>query len=141
YIWRWRLSDDGEFTVKVLARLIEEKIVRGESGGQETFWNNLVPKKVNIFVWRALKGILPVYVELDRRDIDLDSVLCPCCNDIVETCTHGLVTCDLSMSVLVKVFNWWNVGRVNSFTIVELFSHSGGVNVPTFLFCVWKAVI
>ncbi|GKE07191.1 RNA-directed DNA polymerase, eukaryota, reverse transcriptase zinc-binding domain protein [Tanacetum coccineum] len=127
YRWRWRLGDDGEFTVKVLARLIEE--------------NNLVPKKVNIFVWRALKGRLPVYVELDRRDIDLDSVLCPRCNDIVETCTHGLVTCDLAMSVLVKVFNWWNVKRVNSFTIVELFSHSGGVKVPTFLFCVWKAVV
>ncbi|GJZ56675.1 hypothetical protein Tco_0612169, partial [Tanacetum coccineum] len=34
YRWRWRLGDDGEFAVKVLARLIEEKIVRGESGGQ-----------------------------------------------------------------------------------------------------------
>ncbi|GJZ12655.1 reverse transcriptase domain, reverse transcriptase zinc-binding domain protein, partial [Tanacetum coccineum] len=139
--WRWRLVEDGEFTVKYLARFIKEKIVRGESGGHETLWNNLVPKKVNIFVLRALKGRLPVRVELDRRDIDLDPVLCPCCNDIVETWTHSLVTCDLAMSVWDKVFNWWKVGMVNSFTIIELFSHSGGVNVPTFLSRVWKAVI
>ncbi|GKB45165.1 RNA-directed DNA polymerase, eukaryota, reverse transcriptase zinc-binding domain protein [Tanacetum coccineum] len=110
--WRWRLVEDGEFTVKYLARFIKEKIVRGESGGHETLWNNLVPKKVNIFVLRALKGRLLVRVELDRRDIDLDPVLCPCCNDIVETWTHSLVTCDLAMSVWDKVFNWWKVGML-----------------------------
>ncbi|GJS10798.1 nucleotide-binding alpha-beta plait domain-containing protein [Tanacetum coccineum] len=76
--WRWTLDVDGEFTVKELDRLVEEKILHTDSGGQETIWNKLVPKKVNIFVWRALKGILPVRVELDRRGIDLDSVLCPC---------------------------------------------------------------
>ncbi|GJW29123.1 RNA-directed DNA polymerase, eukaryota [Tanacetum coccineum] len=102
--WRWMLGEDGEFTVKELIRLVEEKILHVESGGQETLWNNLVPKKVNIFVWRALKGRLSVRVELDRRGIDLDSVLCPSCNNIVETCAHCLVTCDLAMSVWEKVF-------------------------------------
>ncbi|GJX07199.1 ribonuclease H-like domain-containing protein [Tanacetum coccineum] len=43
-------------------------------------------------IW-AIKGRLPVRVELDRRGIDLDSVLCPCCNNVVETCAHwSLVT-------------------------------------------------
>ncbi|GJU09232.1 reverse transcriptase domain, reverse transcriptase zinc-binding domain protein [Tanacetum coccineum] len=97
--WRWSLGEDGEFTVKELARLVEEKILHMDSGGHETLWNKLVPKKVNIFVWRALKGRLPVRVELDRRGIDLDSVLCPSCNDIVETCAHCLVTCDLAMNI------------------------------------------
>ncbi|GKC30999.1 ribonuclease H-like domain-containing protein, partial [Tanacetum coccineum] len=69
----WILDDDGEFRVKELARLVEEKMLHTDSGGQETIWNKLVPKKVNIFVWRALKERLLVRVELDRRDIDLDS--------------------------------------------------------------------
>ncbi|GKC90504.1 hypothetical protein Tco_1151153 [Tanacetum coccineum] len=47
---RWILGEDGEFTVKELTRLVEEKILRVESGGQETLWNKLVPKKVNNFV-------------------------------------------------------------------------------------------
>ncbi|GKD33802.1 RNA-directed DNA polymerase, eukaryota, reverse transcriptase zinc-binding domain protein, partial [Tanacetum coccineum] len=88
--WMWTLGEDGEFTVKELARSVEEKILHMESGGQETLWNKLVPKKVNIFVWRALKGRLLVRVEHDRRGIDLDSVLCPCCNNFVETCAHCL---------------------------------------------------
>ncbi|GJZ44549.1 integrase, catalytic region, zinc finger, CCHC-type containing protein, partial [Tanacetum coccineum] len=75
------LGGDGEFVVKELARLIEEKVLRVENGVHETLWNNLVPKKVNVFMWRALRGRISVR----KRDIDLDSVLCPCCNNIMET--------------------------------------------------------
>ncbi|GJR66773.1 reverse transcriptase domain, reverse transcriptase zinc-binding domain protein [Tanacetum coccineum] len=74
--WRWSLGEDGEFKVKELSRMIEEKILLLDIGGQEMLWNKLVPKKVNIFVWRALKGRLPVRVELDKKGVDLDSVLC-----------------------------------------------------------------
>ncbi|GJV82953.1 RNA-directed DNA polymerase, eukaryota, reverse transcriptase zinc-binding domain protein [Tanacetum coccineum] len=102
--WKWTLFDDGVFKVKDLTCLIEDKIFHVESDGQETLWNKLVPKKVNIFVWRALKGRLPVREELDKRGIDLDSVLCPCCNNVVESCSHCLITCDLAMSVWDKVF-------------------------------------
>ncbi|GJT43170.1 reverse transcriptase domain, reverse transcriptase zinc-binding domain protein [Tanacetum coccineum] len=102
--WRWVLGEDREFTFKELARLVEEKIPHVESGSHETLWNKLVPKKVNIFVWRALKGRLPVRVKLDKRGIDLDSVICPCFNNIVETCAHYLVTCDLAISVWEKSF-------------------------------------
>nr|GEX50308.1 RNA-directed DNA polymerase, eukaryota, reverse transcriptase zinc-binding domain protein [Tanacetum cinerariifolium] len=81
------------------------------------------------------------HVELDRRGTDLDSVLCPCYNNIVETCAHCLVTCDLAMSVWVKVFNWWKVGTVNAFSIDEFFSSNGFVNVPIALCRFWQVVI
>ncbi|GJS50291.1 reverse transcriptase domain, reverse transcriptase zinc-binding domain protein [Tanacetum coccineum] len=137
----WSLGEDGEFTVKELARLVEEKILHMDSGGHETLWNKLVPKKANIFVWRALKGRLLVCVELDRRGIDLDSVLCPSCNDIVETCAHCLVTCDLVMNIWERVFSWWKVGCVNAFSIDEFFSSNGGINMTNYISRVWQAVI
>ncbi|GJX49792.1 RNA-directed DNA polymerase, eukaryota, reverse transcriptase zinc-binding domain protein [Tanacetum coccineum] len=137
----WKLSEDGDFKVKELSRLIEDKILQVENDAQETLWNKLVPKKVNVFVWRALKGRLPVRVELDRRGIDLDSVLCACCNDSVESCTHCLVTCDLAMSVWIKIFNWWKMGTISVFTIDELFSRNGDINIPASLASVWQAVI
>ncbi|GJR34791.1 RNA-directed DNA polymerase, eukaryota, reverse transcriptase zinc-binding domain protein [Tanacetum coccineum] len=56
---------------------------------------------------RALKGRLPVREELDKRGIDLDSILCPSCGDIVESCSHCLVMCNFAMSVWEKIFNWW----------------------------------
>ncbi|GKE21948.1 RNA-directed DNA polymerase, eukaryota, reverse transcriptase zinc-binding domain protein [Tanacetum coccineum] len=131
--WRWSLGGDGDFKVKDLSSLIEEKILHSDGGGHETLWNKLVPNKVNIFVWRALRGRLPVRVELDRRGVDLDSVLCPCCNNIVETCAHSLITCDLAMSVWDKIYMWWKVGIVNAFSIDELFSSNGNVNVQDML--------
>ena len=139
--WRWTLGEDGDFKVKELSRLVEEKIIQVESGGQATLWNKLVPKKVNIFVWRVLKGRLPVRVELDRRGIDLDSVLCPSCNNSVESCAHSLVTCDLAMSVWDKIFSWWKTGSVNAFSIAEIFSSYGNVHVPSNIVRVWQAVI
>ncbi|GJU96848.1 reverse transcriptase domain, reverse transcriptase zinc-binding domain protein [Tanacetum coccineum] len=139
--WRWSLDEDGKFTVKELSRLIEEKIILSDNRDQETPWNKLVPKKVNIFVWRALRRRLPVRVELDKRGIDLDSVLCPCCNNIVETGAHSLITCDLAMSVWDKIFDWWKVRSVNAFTIDEFFSSNRNLNVPNYFSRVWQVVI
>ncbi|GKA78597.1 reverse transcriptase domain, reverse transcriptase zinc-binding domain protein [Tanacetum coccineum] len=48
--WRWSLREDGEFKVKDLSRMVEDKILNVDSGAQETSWNKLVPKKVNVFV-------------------------------------------------------------------------------------------
>ncbi|GJS06817.1 RNA-directed DNA polymerase, eukaryota, reverse transcriptase zinc-binding domain protein [Tanacetum coccineum] len=137
---RQRLRKDEKFTVKGLSRLVEEKILHVDSVGQGTLCNKLVPKKVNIFVWRALKGRLLVRVELDRRGIDLDSVLCPSCNNSVETCAHCLTTCGLALSVWEKIFNWWKVGDVNVFSIDVFFSSNVNVNVPTLLSRVWQAI-
>ncbi|GKC88829.1 zinc finger, CCHC-type containing protein [Tanacetum coccineum] len=78
-IWRWKFNEDGGFAVKELTRLVEERTLDVENAGEDTSWFNLVPKKVNIFVWRALKRRLPVREELDKRGIDFgygSSVLC-----------------------------------------------------------------
>ncbi|XP_071712398.1 uncharacterized protein [Rutidosis leptorrhynchoides] len=70
--WRWSISTDGVFKVKILASKIDQQILPSISPQQSTLRNTLVPKKVEIFVWRALLRRLPVRFELDRRDsIDL----------------------------------------------------------------------
>ncbi|GJZ63733.1 RNA-directed DNA polymerase, eukaryota, reverse transcriptase zinc-binding domain protein, partial [Tanacetum coccineum] len=130
--WRWVLGEDGEFTVKELVRLVNDKILHVKSGSEESLWNKLAPKKVNIFVWRALKGRLPVRVKLDRRGIDLDSVLCPCCNNIVETCAHSLVTCDLAMSVWEKISIGGRQGALLLFLLMNSFHPMEVLMFPPF---------
>ncbi|GJT57198.1 reverse transcriptase domain, reverse transcriptase zinc-binding domain protein [Tanacetum coccineum] len=120
--WRWTLQENGDFTVRDLTKLVEEKTISVGSGGEATIWNKWVSKKVNIFVWRALKGRLPVRAELDKRRIDLDSLLCPSCGDMVESCSHCLVMCNFAMNVWEKVYSWWRIGVVNAFSIEELFT-------------------
>nr|GEU83978.1 cysteine-rich receptor-like protein kinase [Tanacetum cinerariifolium] len=102
--WRWTLNRDGKFLVKDLSRIVKEKILGVETGSQEMIWNKLVPKKVNIFVWKVLKGRIPVRDELDKIGNDLDSVLFPCCDSVVESCAHTLVLCDLARGVWEKSY-------------------------------------
>ncbi|GJX38722.1 RNA-directed DNA polymerase, eukaryota, reverse transcriptase zinc-binding domain protein, partial [Tanacetum coccineum] len=78
--WRWALDDKGNFSVKELSRLIDDKWLLMDNTGQETSMFNLVLKKVSVFVWRALLGRILVSAELDKRGCDLDSLLCPHCD-------------------------------------------------------------
>ncbi|XP_071714500.1 uncharacterized protein [Rutidosis leptorrhynchoides] len=79
----------------------------------ETFKNNLVPKKVEVFVWRATKERLPVLSELDKRRIDLHSVICPLCDSNTESVSHSLLTCDKVRDVWEKVRDWWGFDSTN----------------------------
>nr|GEV90189.1 reverse transcriptase domain, reverse transcriptase zinc-binding domain protein [Tanacetum cinerariifolium] len=118
------------FAVKELTRMHEDRILDVESTGEDTIWLKLVPKMVNIFVWRALKRRLHVREELDKRGVDLDTILYPCCNSVVESCEHSLIMCSMAMGVWEKVHCWWKLGRIKAFSIRDMFSLNGGVNLP-----------
>ena len=66
-VWWWKLDAKGAFSVKALSRWIEEHQAMGSAGTYEKSWNNIVPRKVNVFAWRAANGRLPVHVELDKK--------------------------------------------------------------------------
>ncbi|PWA45749.1 RNA-directed DNA polymerase, eukaryota, Reverse transcriptase zinc-binding domain protein [Artemisia annua] len=124
--WNWELDDDGVFSVKKLSTVVEEKCLNLGVANFETVWNNLIPKKINIFAWRTMRGRLPVRVELDRKGIDLHSVSCPVCDNACESIDQGIVLCNEVMKVWSLVFGWWNLGNVNSFTSYDMLNHNGG---------------
>ena len=53
--WEWVGGGD-VFSVKVLRRKLEDRGVGGEVTGGETGWCTLIPRKVNIFIWRDEGG-------------------------------------------------------------------------------------
>ena len=63
------------------------------SGSDPSRWNRNVPIKVNVFLWRAMINKLPSRVNLDRRGIDVDSLLCPICLGDLETVNHSFFNC------------------------------------------------
>ncbi|XP_071700265.1 uncharacterized protein [Rutidosis leptorrhynchoides] len=86
--WAWNATSNGRFTTKMLYDKIEEKRNAGISLNLEVQRNHLVPKKIEIFIWRARLRRLPVRVELDKRGLDLDSVLCPLYKIDIESVEH-----------------------------------------------------
>ncbi|XP_071704405.1 uncharacterized protein [Rutidosis leptorrhynchoides] len=75
--WRWTYNTCGLFSTQVLTGQINSKILQAGTSVFETERNNLVPSKLEVFVWRSRKRFIPVLTELDKRGIDLNSVRNP----------------------------------------------------------------
>ncbi|XP_071687175.1 uncharacterized protein [Rutidosis leptorrhynchoides] len=102
--WSWNLDGENRFTVKFLSGICDDYILQLESNPTSTLRNNLVPKKIEIFVWRLMKKRLPVRIELDKRGIDLHSVRCPICDDDLETTDHIILHCPYAHDVWSRIF-------------------------------------
>ncbi|XP_071729653.1 uncharacterized protein [Rutidosis leptorrhynchoides] len=126
--WSWSFSNKG-FEVKQLTSIIEEKILGNTTNIIPTIRNNLIPKKIEIFMWRALKKRLPVHVELDKRGIDLNSTRCPLCDGDLETVDHTLIFCNHALDVWMRIYRWWGMGNFNNFSISEIANED--INVPS----------
>ncbi|XP_071718111.1 uncharacterized protein [Rutidosis leptorrhynchoides] len=70
--------------------------------------NSLVPKKL-----KSSYGEQDFErEELDKRGLDLHSVLCPLCNDVVESEEHSLILCKYAMEVWNRVFANGGISRM-----------------------------
>ncbi|XP_071699692.1 uncharacterized protein [Rutidosis leptorrhynchoides] len=69
--------------------------------------NKLLPHKIGIFIWRAKMGRLPVQLELDKRGIDMDTVLCLVCNTEPESVDHLMRSCTFAGDIWSRTFSWW----------------------------------
>ncbi|XP_071714977.1 uncharacterized protein [Rutidosis leptorrhynchoides] len=109
--WSWALSNNGCFNCKSLSGFIDSKLLNNTAVLAGTMRNNLVPKKVEVFIWRVRKGRIPVLAELDKRGIDLHSVRCPLCDNDIEGINHSLLNCERVWEIWLRVFDWWGVTR------------------------------
>ncbi|XP_071740464.1 uncharacterized protein [Rutidosis leptorrhynchoides] len=139
--WKWSKTSDGDFKVKVLASEIDDFTLASSSSNESTLRNNLIPKKVEIFVWRALKRRLPVRLELDKRGIDLHSVRCPLCDDDLESVEHTFILCKHALELWDRVFNWRNLGNFSNVTLQEIFAGNGPTSSSTFGKKIWQALV
>ncbi|KAJ9567283.1 hypothetical protein OSB04_003249 [Centaurea solstitialis] len=108
----WLLEPQGGFSVKALRTILGEKRSRlsaGSGRGQPTSWVKSIPSKINVFFWKAKLERLPCRVLLDKYGFDLDSILCPRCNQEVESVHHALFTCEKVKNLWLLVGRWWNL--------------------------------
>ncbi|XP_071714216.1 uncharacterized protein [Rutidosis leptorrhynchoides] len=140
--WLWSMSSNGVFSTGILSDLIRSKVLNSGQNNCETLRNNLVPKKMEVFVWRARKNRLPVLTELDKRGVDLNSVRCPLCDGDIESVSHSLILCKHTYDIWCKILEWWGWGRSKSpsVQVEELFCDTScassdiGKNI-------WQAVV
>ncbi|XP_071731026.1 uncharacterized protein [Rutidosis leptorrhynchoides] len=119
--WAWQFGYSGLFSTKKLISIIDAKLLSIGTNSCESLRKNLVPKKAEIFIWLLRKRRLHILSELDKRGIDLNSVLCPLCNDEIESLDHAFILCNHVYDIWVKVYNWGGLGNVANLSTSEAF--------------------
>lgn len=56
---RWFLEESGDFKVKMLREMVDEKVLEGDGAARETQWIKYLPRKVNVFMWLLQLGRFP----------------------------------------------------------------------------------
>ncbi|XP_071699529.1 uncharacterized protein [Rutidosis leptorrhynchoides] len=138
--FEWSMASDGNFSVKKLTNFINEKLFHSVQSNHETLKNNLVPKKLEVFVWRTIKKRLPVRMELDKRGIDLNSLRCPICDDDLESVDHSLIFCKYSLELWNRVCKWWGFNQFGNLSMNENLRGITPKNTSMLGKKIWQAV-
>ncbi|GJV92918.1 RNA-directed DNA polymerase, eukaryota [Tanacetum coccineum] len=105
--WVYSLSTDGTFSVKDTRSSIDDMFL--PSHNVPTRWVKGVPIKINVFFWKARRDCLPTRLNLFKRGVTLDSVLCPICSGSEEDVSHVFFQCPLAQVILKRICRWWEV--------------------------------
>ncbi|XP_076908689.1 uncharacterized protein LOC143565672 [Bidens hawaiensis] len=123
--WVWDLDYGEGFSVKSLKEIFAINLGLEESHLFE--WNNFVPKKVGILAWRAEMERIPVLFSLAKRGVEVESIICPVCEEDLETAEHMLVSCEFAQSIWSIISVWCKVPTIFAFStrdLLELHKHA-----------------
>ncbi|GJU72871.1 putative RNA-directed DNA polymerase, eukaryota, reverse transcriptase zinc-binding domain protein [Tanacetum coccineum] len=105
--WTWSLDTSGSFKVSILRSCIDSLDL--SRSDPVTIWNELIPKKVNIFFWRLTRNRLPTKTNLVDKGIDLHTILCSFCDDYCESSNHIFIECKTAKPIWYSISRWCNV--------------------------------
>ncbi|GKB74695.1 RNA-directed DNA polymerase, eukaryota, reverse transcriptase zinc-binding domain protein [Tanacetum coccineum] len=105
--WVWSLDVNAGFSVMSARILVDDSLL--EAGIAATRWIRHILIKINVFLWRLNLNSLPSRVNLDRRGIEVNSLLCPTCYLDVETVNHIFFNCELAKVLWALLAKWWEL--------------------------------
>ncbi|GJW48597.1 putative RNA-directed DNA polymerase, eukaryota, reverse transcriptase zinc-binding domain protein [Tanacetum coccineum] len=105
--WQWLIYGCNGFSIALARSLVDSFFLDGDTIA--TRWNKFIPIKVNVFLWRLNLNKLPTRVNLDRKGIDIGSILCPTCQGDVETVNHTFFNCVLAKDLWTLMAKWWEL--------------------------------
>ncbi|GKA94797.1 RNA-directed DNA polymerase, eukaryota, reverse transcriptase zinc-binding domain protein, partial [Tanacetum coccineum] len=105
--WSWSLDGLRKFSVASVRIKIDKNLLLMVSS--KTRWVNEVTKKVNIHAWKVKLDCLPIRLNISRRGISINSILCPNCDKEVESSSHIFFSCQFAREIFARITSWWEV--------------------------------
>nr|GEW40329.1 RNA-directed DNA polymerase, eukaryota [Tanacetum cinerariifolium] len=129
--WSWSLAGNGDFSVASIKKELDDRLLPLVS--TKTRWIRDVPIKINIHAWKVKLDSLPTRLNISKRGIVIDAILCPICNMEVESSGHLFFTCRLARDLFEKTLAWWDINVSKGFinvVVVERMDADLWDNVP-----------
>ncbi|XP_071727978.1 uncharacterized protein [Rutidosis leptorrhynchoides] len=137
--WSWSDSAKGVFEVKIPASMINDKLLGNIASFQVLTRNNLVPKKVEIFIWRALKK----GCRLGLKSIKGVSIFivfdAPFAMTISKRWTICSSFCKHALDIWERLFKWWGLGNFWSYSVQEIIMEDPNISSNDRGGKVWQA--
>nr|GEX96787.1 RNA-directed DNA polymerase, eukaryota [Tanacetum cinerariifolium] len=86
-----RLDSSSVFSVKSAREFIDDSFL--SKADVLTRWDEFIPIKINIFVWRVSLDKLPTRLNLSLRSLDIPSIIFPLCSIDVESTLNLIFSC------------------------------------------------
>ncbi|XP_071685988.1 uncharacterized protein [Rutidosis leptorrhynchoides] len=137
--WKCSLDTSGIYTSAALSNLINKIKYGTNSRNLSLPQNKFVPQKIFIFSWRAVQQKIPVRSELDKKGIDLHTILCPLCEHQIETIDHALLNCQKVSSIWIQFLDWWNQNNISISNINDAIISDQGISHNSIGSSIWQA--
>nr|GEY85346.1 RNA-directed DNA polymerase, eukaryota [Tanacetum cinerariifolium] len=105
--WDVSWCGSGDYSVSLVRALIDGVSLPEVS--TKTRWIKEVPIKINVHTWKVKLNCLPTRLNISRRGMDIDSILCSMCDKAVESSRHLFFNCPVSKEALRKIARWWDI--------------------------------
>ncbi|KAK9077285.1 hypothetical protein SSX86_005622 [Deinandra increscens subsp. villosa] len=136
--WVWLGCNNLQFSTGNIRRRLEH------SWGDFSFkhqWSGWIPRKVDIFVWKAALNRIPVKMELQKRGIILQCSSCTWCSSTNESSSHLLFECITASKTWDLVSSWTKHHISSPATINQAYSQASILGPDTKLSKTLKAII
>ena len=86
-----------------------ETIEETKDGTFEELWKLKIPSKTSIFAWRLIRDRLSTKLNLRRRHVEINDMLCPFCKNREKGATHLFFHCSKILPIWWKSLSWVNI--------------------------------
>lgn len=124
--WQWEAQGKTGFTVRATREMLTKQA--GVNQLDIFPWNKKLPLKINIFGWRLWLNRLPTRISLSHRNMVLDNLNCPFCEEDVETLDHLFTGCCFSLLVWSEIEKWCHLPPIIAFSTKDLLIIQQNVN-------------
>ena len=105
--WVWKADPNGQYSAQSAYNLrMGESTYENQDGVFDELWKLKISSKTCFFVWRIIRDRLPTKINLRRRHVEINDVLCPFCMNNEEDAVHLFFQCSKILPLWWESLSW-----------------------------------